>query len=182
MTPAGTRICVDDVERAVLAERRDPGGSWPWTRELIAQATTQLGESSWREIEIDGPAALGVLLPSHAGEPCRGDRLLLVPETGATVQDAAATLDRLKDEYARLNPSCWGRLAAASGANFSTLILVTAPLEAEAHRGLVQRPNTLYHLDGFHRLVGWARAGRLRPEVRIRAFVAGTVSWATVAK
>jgi len=171
----------DDLERAVLAERRNTSGSWPWTRELIARATTQFGESSWREIEIDGPAALNVVLPTHAGEPCRGDRLLLVPETGATVQDAAATLNQLADEYARLNPSCWSRISAATSEPLSTLVLVTAPVEAEAHRGLVYRPHTLYHLDGFHRLVGWARAGRLGPDTRIRAFVAGDLSWATVA-
>ena len=132
MTPTGARLSAPDVERLVLAERPGTGGSWPWTLELIAQATTQFGESSWREVQIDGPAALSVVLPSHAGEPCRGDQLLLVPEAGASVLDTAAILDGLADEYARLNPSCWGRISAAADEPFSTLVLVTGPLEAEA--------------------------------------------------
>jgi Family of unknown function (DUF6309) len=176
MTTTGARISADDIERAVLEERGGTGGSWPWTQQLIAQAMRQFDERAWREIEIDGPAALKVTLPSHAGEPCRGDQLLLVPESGATVQDASTALNLMRLEYMRLNPSCWGRIFAGAGEPFSTLVLVTKPLQCDAHRGLVGRPDTLYHLDGFHRLVGWAWAGRLGPEARIRAFVGGPLS------
>jgi hypothetical protein len=101
----------------------------------------------------------------------------LVSADGGTVADVAAKLQSIADDYARDNPSCWGRITEAADAPFSTLILTTAPLDTDEHRHLatrlVRNNDALFHLDGFHRLLGWALAGRLTPDVKIHAHVAG---------
>jgi hypothetical protein len=157
---------------ALAAGRDLRTGSAPWTLKFIERATEQFGE--WREVEIDARAALDIILPPHNGEPCKGDRLALVPAGGATVAEAARALGTGRSEYERNNPTCWGRIAEASGQAFSTIILTTAPLHVEEYRSIAPTTGSLYHLDGFHRLVGWALAGRLTPDVRLRALVAMT--------
>lgn len=129
----------------------------------------------WRSVTLTGAALTSVMLPPHAGEPCRGDRRGLVPPGGLTVADAALALAAVREEYERDNPECWQRIARAAASPFSTVVLTTAPLDAADYLTLDTRHGTLYHLDGFHRLVGWAWSGRLAPAVRIQAVVAGSV-------
>jgi len=128
---------------------------------------------SWREVGIDASAALEIVLPPHNGEPCKGDRLELVPSGGATVAEAARALAAIRSSYERNNPTCWGRIAQAIDEPFSTIILTASPLDADEYRSVAPVAGRLYHLDGFHRLVGWAMAGRLGPNVKLRALVAG---------
>jgi len=159
--------------KASLASGRDPArGSGPWTMKFISLADAQF-EGVWRATELTGAEALQIVLPPHAGEPCRGDRLPLVPPGGATVVDAMHLLRRIQAEYAIDNPSCWSRIAQAVAEPFSPLILTTAPLDSDDHRSVEHEPGRLYHLDGFHRLVGWAWAGRLAAARGLRAFIAG---------
>jgi hypothetical protein len=156
---------------ATLARERDlKTGSAPWTLKFIERATAQFRE--WHEIEIDAAAALDIILPPHNGEPCKGDRLELVPSGGATVAEATRTLRVIRSEYERNNPTCWGRITEASAQPFSRLILTTAPLDTDEYRSLTPVAGRLYHLDGFHRLIGWAFAKRLTGDVRLRALVA----------
>jgi hypothetical protein len=163
-----------EVLEALAAERPLDRESGPWTVRFIQTAQRQFGDR-WRTITLDGAAALDIILPPHKGEPCRGDRLTLVKSGGARVREAAATLAVTRADYAVANASCWNRINAASMTPFSTLILTTAPLDSDDHRGLESRPGALYHLDGFHRLVGWALAGRLIRDVELRAIVAGEI-------
>ena len=81
-------------------------------------------------------------------------------------------LRAIRSDYEQNNPTCWGRIAEASAQPFSTLILTTAPLDADEYRSLTAEPGRLYHLDGFHRLIGWSLANRLTTGTRVRAFVA----------
>ena len=156
---------------AALARCRDlTSGSAPWTLKFIERASAQFDE--WREIEIDAAPALEIVLPPHNGEPCKGDRIELVPAGGATVGDATATLRAIQSDYEHNNPTCWGRIAEASAQPFSTLILTTAPLDADEYRSITPEAGRLYHLDGFHRLIGWSLAKRLTTGTRLRAFVA----------
>jgi hypothetical protein len=156
---------------AALARERDlKSGSAPWTLKFIERASAQFNE--WREIEIDAAAALDIILPPHNGEPCKGDRLELVPSGGATVAEATRTLRVIRSEYERNNPTCWGRIDQAFDQPFSTLLLTTAPLDADEYRSLTPVAGRLYHLDGFHRLIGWTFAKRLTGDVRLRALVA----------
>jgi hypothetical protein len=161
-----------DVVAAIGAERSLTEGSAPWTLKFVDIADRQFS-GAWRPIALAGSEALEIVLPPHAGEPCRGDRLMLIGPGGATVAEAARRLARIREEYAASNPSCWGRMAGAAAAPFSTLVLTTAPIEAEDYASIAPSPGRFYHLDGFHRLVGWAWAGRLTAGVRLKAWVAG---------
>ena len=161
----------NDIIAALACGRDLKTGSAPWTLKFIERASTQFRE--WREVEIDAAKALEIILPPHNGEPCKGDRLELVPAGGAAVAEATKTLRGIRADYEQNNPTCWGRIAEASAQPFSTLILTTAPLDADEYTSIRPEPGRLYHLDGFHRLLGWALSGRLAPNLRLRAFVAG---------
>lgn len=159
-----------DVIAALARERDLTSGSASWTLKFIECASAQFRE--WREVELDAAAALDIILPPHNGEPCKGDRLELVPSGGATVAEATRALRAIQLEYEQNNPTCWGRIAQAFDQPFSTLILTTAPLDADEYRTLTPVAGRLYHLDGFHRLIGWSLANRLTTGARVRAFVA----------
>lgn len=149
--------------------------SAPWTRRFIEIADAQFS-GAWHERTLTGQEALEILLPPHAGEPCKGDRLTLVDPEGATVRDVARRLAQIRADYEPANRSCWSRIEAAASAPYSRLILTTAPLDSDDYRGMSPRPDRLYHLDGFHRLVAWGWTGRLAASgARIAAIVAGKV-------
>lgn len=160
------------IEQRVLASRGGAHGSWPWTRKLLAKADEQF-RGVWREIEIPSESALNILLPAHAGEPCKGDQLTLVGDGGATVREAADALTRLGDAYARNNASCAERLGFAADAPFSHVVLCAAPLNWEEYATVAPRPGAHYCIDGFHRLVAWAASGRLHRDARIGIWLAG---------
>ena len=162
-----------DVIAALGARRSLTAGSAPWTLRFIDTADRQFA-GAWHERTLTGQEALEILLPPHAGEPCKGDRLTLVDPGGATVRAVAERLSRIRDDYARSNPSCWGRIEQAAVAPFSGIIVTTAPLEVDDYEGMAPLAGRLYHLDGFHRLVGWAWAGRLHAaSAGIQAVIAG---------
>lgn len=163
---------MDSIEEACLRSRGGSHGSWPWTRKMLARADEQFG-GVWRELTLSGDAALDILLPPHAGEPCKGDQLTLVADVGATVRDAGAALTQLGEAYARNNPSCTERLGFAADAPFSHVILCTAPLDWEEYAKVTPQPGAHYCIDGFHRLVAWAAAGRLTKDTTLSAWLAG---------
>jgi hypothetical protein len=160
------------VSESVLASRGGGHGSWPWTRKLLAVADGQF-QSQWREDVIDGAAALEIRLPAHSGEPCHGDQVTLVGHSGASVRDAAATLERVAAAYARNNVSCMGRIEFAAAAPLSRVVLCTAPLNWEEYANVAPVEGALYCIDGFHRLVAWAWKGRLSAGVDVPVWVAG---------
>lgn len=139
---------------------------------MLAQADQQFG-GVWREVTIDGNAALAILLPPHSGEACKGDQLTLVGHVGASVREAAQSLTQLGKAYARNNPSCAERLSFAADAPFTPVILCTAPLDWEEYARVAPQPGAYYCIDGFHRLVAWAAAGRLAKDVTVQVWVAG---------
>jgi len=165
-------LTVESIEEVCLRARGGSHGSWPWTRKMLARADAQFG-GVWRELSIDGNAALDILLPPHSGEPCKGDQLTLVADEGATVREAAAALAAFGEAYARNNPSCAERLRFAADAPFTHLILCTAPLDWEEYGRVTPRPGAYYCIDGFHRLAAWAAAGRLSSGATISVWLAG---------
>lgn len=171
MPPSGD-LTRDDVLAAIGRERSLTAGSAPWTLRFVDVADRQFG-GRWRRVTLTGADALAIVLPPHAGEPCQGDRLQLVDPGGATVEAAARRLARIRTEYETTNRSCWRRIEQAAAAPFSTLVLTTSPLAADDYIGVSAESGRLFHLDGFHRLVAWAWAGRLRPGATIHAIVAG---------
>jgi len=160
----------NDLRSELIDERGGTAGSWPWTERFLETASAEFGDA-WTSIEISGSEARKIVLPPHAGEPCRGDRLGLVPPGGATVLDAGEALRAMRDDYERDNPECWSRIIAAAISPFSTIVLTPRPIAMEPHSGVSGSPGTLFHLDGFHRLVAWMWAGRLTPAVTFRAVV-----------
>ena len=139
---------------------------------MLARADEQFG-GVWRELTVDGDAALDILLPPHSGEPCRGDQLTLVGDHGASVRDARTALAALGEAYPRNNPSCAERLGFATDSPFSEIILCVAPLDWEEYAKVATRPGAAYCIDGFHRLIAWAAAGRLTKSATLTAWVAG---------
>jgi hypothetical protein len=170
------RILQQTSARAVIDDLtaiRDPrAGSMPWTIDYIARADAQF-DGVWADVEIDAAEARAIVLPPHAGEPCHGDRLALVPSGGATLDDTGRAFSAMAADYARENPSCWSRIHGASREPFSTIILTTAPLDVEEYASVARAAGTLYRLDGFHRLIGWTWAKRLDGDATLRAVVAG---------
>jgi len=165
-------LSVETVSDAVQRSRGGSHGSWPWTRKLLAHANDQFW-GAWREVTIAGDSALDILLPPHAGEPCKGDLLTLVPRHGATVRDTAAALAKLGDAYTRNNVSCAERMGFATDAPFTHLVLCTNPLQWEEYANVTPRSGAYYCVDGFHRLVSWAAAGRLTKDVNLNIWLAG---------
>jgi hypothetical protein len=169
------RITLADLKARLLAERGHGRDSWPWTLRFLDRADEQFG-GCWTVTTLSAIDAAGVLLPAHAGEPCRGDRMALVPAGGATVAQIADRLRDIQDVYARDNAECWRRILRASHQPFSTVVLSAAPLATREHAGLAPRAGALFHIDGFHRLVGWAFAGRLIGQATIPAVMAGELA------
>jgi len=155
-----------------LHRARDPRqGSGPWTERLLALAEAQFGPEWW-EVVLSGEDAAAIVLPWHAGEPCHGDRLVLVGSRGLSVSAASARLATIATEYAMTNPNCWARVNAARQEPFTRIIVSLAPLDHEEYRGL-DAGSALYCVDGRHRLLGWALEGRLSQAASIPAHVAG---------
>jgi len=171
VTEESRTLTLDAVRHIVETERGGCGGSMPWTSRFLDQADRQSG-GRWTHRLLTGDEARRIMLPPHRGEPCRGDRLRLVPPGGATVADVAAALREIQEEYARENAECWSRIARAATTPLSTIVVTTRPLDLEEFRSLAAEASRLYHLDGFHRLVGWMWAGRLGAHTAIRAIVA----------
>lgn len=165
-------MTVDAIEDACLRSRGGAHGSWPWTRKMLAQADDQFMRL-WREVTITGDQALDILLPPHSGEPCKGDQLTLVGDQGATVRDAGAALIKLGAVYARNNASCAERIGFATDAPFTHIILCTSPLDWEEYARVTSHPKAYYCVDGFHRMVAWASAGRLTKDATLSIWMAG---------
>jgi hypothetical protein len=164
------RVRLAEVEAVLRASQDVTRGPGRWTLAMIREADHAAG-GVWSALRVPGSALLDVVLPRHAGEPCQGDALELVPPGGATVAEAARALTARVEEYRRENRSCAGRIDRARGEPFSRILLSRRPLGRPEYAGLPMA--ACYHLDGFHRLVGWAAEGRLTAGASIDVYVAG---------
>ena len=166
------RVGLADVVDRLAANRDLATGSGPWTRQFLDLADQQF-ERRWRLTRVPAVVLREVRLPRHAGEPCQGDTMTLVPTCGLTAADAGAHWTSIRAAYTDANPCCAGRLEAAERAPFSLVIVTTAPLDTPEHRALPVNAGGLYHLDGLHRLIAWAAAGRLNGDLTIPVAIAG---------
>jgi hypothetical protein len=140
---------------------------------VLAAADAQF-QSRWREDAISAERALDIRLPAHAGEPCKGDLLTLVGTHGASVREAAATLEKVAGAYMRHNTSCMSRIDFAAGAPLSQVVLCSAPLNWEEYAAVAPVDRARYCIDGFHRLVAWAWKARLSSGVVLPVWIAGS--------
>ena len=168
------RLVLDELGRG----RNRSLGSGPWTERLLSIADAELGPT-WFDVELTAAEALAVVLPMHAGEPCRGDRMMLVGPRGLSVADTADRFRAIEAEYARTNRSCWERIDRARTDPLSRIVLAGSPIDHEEYRELSHDAGPgrapLFCLDGRHRLVGWALAGVLAPGAVVPAHVVGPV-------
>lgn len=151
-------LSLDDVLADIARGRSLTEGSGPWTVDILKQADRRCG-GQWHDVHVPLRVLRDERLPAHAGEPCKGDTLQLVPEGGATVEETAQYLLGHVAQYRANNPSCWGRIRQAIDEPMSVIVL------SADDKG--------YVLDGLHRLIAWQLAGRLDAAGTARGFVAG---------
>lgn len=133
-----------------------------WAIGAIRIAEQQFGH--WRRAILSPDDILSVMLPYHK----RCGAVIVPPECSSV----AEAIERLKQQP----PDSLCRKKAESFSNQPpTLIFLSmAPInhpDYADYQGLVQRQyRGLTHLDGLHRLMGWALAG----QGNIEAYVAGS--------
>lgn len=135
---------------------------------VLDLATRQLG-GTWHRVALDREDVLATVLPWHTGEG--GDRVLVDP-AGTTVAEAVASLSSWEGRYAASNPVCSGKLDWHAAADPTPLFLSTRALDHPFYARL-EHKDALTHLDGLHRMLAWALAGRLPDEPRLEAYLAG---------
>jgi len=140
----------------------------------------EVAVGTWSLCELEASEVLAIVCAHHAAE---GTDTVLVPETGRTLQDLVADLQRRTGEYAENNPECWAKMAYWEGKDFSPVLLSTEPtMEGKGRRSLVDPSlGSLFHQDGLHRLVRWALDGRFEAEIyaknpQVTAYIAGEIT------
>ncbi len=166
------QVTFDDVLRATERQHDPAHPSTVWALRNLTLANAQF-QGCWSRVTLDAREARHVVLPRHAGEPCHGDRLELIPPSGATVQDVARQLGSPL-EYAAVNTYCWSKIDFFTSQPLSPIVLASAPLDHADYRGLPPTSQA-YHVDGLHRLIGWCLAGHFDRPGTIDAWLAGPV-------
>jgi hypothetical protein len=164
------RVTFERVRLATEQQHDERHPSLVWALRNLALADAQF-QGCWSRATIDAIDARHIVLPRHAGEPCHGDHLELIPAGGATVEDAVRRLRGLS-EYAAVNVSCWGKIEFFTSQPLSPIVLASAPLDHADYRDLPPWAPA-YHVDGLHRLIGWGLAGRLDEPDRLDVWLAG---------
>ncbi|MCC6161841.1 MAG: hypothetical protein IT182_00645 [Acidobacteria bacterium] len=148
-----SRAPIDAEIRAARYPNHDPAR---WALPLV-DALDRLA-TGWQVVELDEATFAALWLPAHEGEPCHGDSMRLGDDpAGQPVRSAIEWLDVHRDAYASANPSCWGRITHAATAS-SAAPIVVSPVNVGDR---VMPPHAaLVVVDGLHRAVGYALAGR----------------------
>lgn len=134
----------------------------------LRNAQRELG-GRWHQVLLEGPEVRKVVLPWHLGED---GEVELIPDTGLTVASAADRLAELGTSYAHSNPLCSFKLTRQHTGRRRPLFLSTRPVSGPDYACMTIRQG-LIHLDGLHRMLGWAQAGHLVPGNWFPAYVAG---------
>lgn len=141
----------------------------------IRVADKELGR--WRLVELELEEICEKLLLVNHHHP--SDGLELIPATGATIPLALETFRSLAAEYAVRNKDCYDHIMGKSKTEFNTIFLSNKPVSTiPEHQTLLYKPGSLIHLDGLHRLIGWAYARKFSDAYatnskKLTAFVAG---------
>jgi hypothetical protein len=173
MASGARRVPFSEVEAALRASQDVTRGPGRWTIEMIREADLDAG-GEWWALRLPGTALLEVVLPRHAGEPCQGDAMELIAPGGASVGEVARDLAPRLEAYRTANRSCAGRIDRARRDPFSRVLLSRRPLARDEYARLPAA--RWYHLDGLHRLIGWAAEGRLTPDVMVDVHLAGAAA------
>ena len=147
------RALIDAEIRAATYPGHSPAR---WALPLLDELERE-GDGNWTRVALDEDELGDVWLPEHAGEPCHGDACRLGDAAGGMrLRDAAAWLAEHEAAYAAASPSCWGRIAHASGEPATVLVLsqwsVGDRVKPDAAEFVV--------VDGLHRALGYWLSGR----------------------
>ena len=178
-----TRKSVKILKKTDLAEvlahfdREHPAdeGTNGWARERAEQADKKL-RGAWWHAELSGDEALDIQLVGH-----RHGGIELIPPHGMTVREAAKRFKEIQKDYMAASRECHDRLVRFGHDAFTPVLLSVEPptgFGVIEYERLRLRNGSLVHLDGLHRLIAWAMAGRFEPErysgstPRLQAFIA----------
>jgi hypothetical protein len=123
----------------------------------------------WKKVLLGRAEIRSVVLPWHLSE---GGGVPLVPKSGLSVAQAAATMRPMIERYATANPVCWRKMTRMRAAPFTPVYLSTEAVDVPQYSEL-ETKHGLIHLDGLHRLVSWELHGLLTDETGVVAYVAG---------
>ena len=132
----------------------------------LQRADALLG--SWKLVLLSPDEVRSVVLPWHLSE---GGEIMLVPQSGLTVAQAAEALRQTTGGYEQASPVCWRKISRMRTAPMTPVFLSTAAIDAEDYAGLKTRAG-LIHLDGLHRLVSWELHGLLTDDTAVVAYLA----------
>lgn len=174
------KISFPEVLKAFDQEHSVKEGTNDWARKRLEDANKKFG-GEWYRIKLSRREALNILLVWHHDTR---EGLMLISEGGSTVRDVANYWKEIKDDYRKKNKSCYEKIMRFSKDAFSSVFLSVKPITGYGvaeYEKLKYRNGTLVHLDGLHRLIGWAIAGRFKwfryyfSKKKVGAFVAGPV-------
>lgn len=116
------------------------------------------GDVEWWLVELGVEEYAALWLPAHAGEACHGDTMVLGQHDGSSVAEQCAWLETHASAYAAASPSCWGRIEQAQRSAPAAVVIASCSV------GDRLKPDTapLVIVDGYHRVVGYWRAGHRR--------------------
>ena len=175
------KVNFSEVLQAFDKEHAVNKGTNSWARERLGNANDYFG-GEWYYIRLSRKEILsGVELIWHH-DPSSG--LKLIPETGLTVAKAKDKFLEIRQSYSRDNSDCYTKIIDFGDSAFNPIFLCTKPLKGfgiAEHEKLLHIEGNLVHIDGLHRLVAWAVAGKINWfrysfSKKINAFVAGHVS------
>lgn len=153
-------------------------GTNNWARKMLNNANNKFcGE--WYSTQLSRREVLNILLVWH-----RDGELELISEQGMAVWEVVRRWKEIEDEYKKKNSGCYKKIMKFSRDQFSTVFLAVKPIKgcgSTEHEKLKYQDGSLVHLDGLHRLIAWAIAGKFNlfkyyfGKKKLDAFVAGPV-------
>jgi uncharacterized protein DUF6309 len=173
-------VAFNEVLSAFDKEHPMAQGSNEWARTRLVEANQKF-KGEWRKVSLSRRDLNNILLVWHH-DPKEG--LELIPEHGATLAEVAARWKNIRHTYQSTNTECFKKILAFGESPFSTVFLSAAPLKGfnvPEYEKLQYREGCLVHLDGLHRLIGWAIAVRFNwfryffSKDKVEAFVAGSL-------
>lgn len=154
-------------------------GTNSWARKMLENANHEFN-GEWHQVQLSRKDILGILLVGHH-DPMDG--LVLIPEQGMSVRMVAKHWKDIKSIYQVKNKDCYAKITKFSEQPFSAIFLSVRPIkgyDVPEYENLEYKNNALVHLDGLHRLVAWAIAGRFNRfryflGRKLNAFIAGPI-------
>lgn len=142
---------------------------------LLINKADEKFAGEWQMVSLSSFEVLNIFLPHHEHK----GSMKLIPPEGMRVKDVISHWSEINEQYKNTNSSCHEKIVNLQQKPLSTIYLSAKPLDVfEDYQKMSNTEGSLVHLDGLHRLVAWAIAGRFNDpglEDALTAFVAGSV-------